>query len=316
MSPKDLVPRDDPIRNDETVVDEALRGLVPRLGGADSHVRSARDASECAGPDRLLERTQRAPLLREAPVRPPVPLGSDDAGSAFANGLGHSGYTRRLFNGLFATAHAATVTNAGRPLVVSRFGCWKNYFVDPECNALGHFPLLSGYQGAAATSGTATLTEDASDAIVGPIPMRKLFHPCMTMGQALVEGGAVRHRDHPERRSERSEDDAPPLHLERHRPAPVSRLRAEAQGRGSGLHSTLCVSAGRGARTRPPAFSVSGARARSGRIARRGRTAAGAAGTGSRASRSAGRRSRRSACARGTARETRRRARRSRDAGR
>jgi hypothetical protein len=118
-------------------------------------------------------------------------------GGSVVNYFGHSSYTRWSFSGLFLTTDAAALTNAGRPLLVSQFGCWNNYFVDPKYNTLGHALLLSGDRGAAATLGTATMTELSAEAIIAPILMQKLFVRGKTVGQALVEAKAELARSAP-----------------------------------------------------------------------------------------------------------------------
>jgi hypothetical protein len=111
-------------------------------------------------------------------------------GAALVGYLGHSSYSRWSFAGLFKTADVASLTNAGRPVVVNQFGCWNNYFVEPAYDTLGHVLLLSGDRGAAAALGTATLSEVSSDAILGPILTSRLLEKGKSIGQALVEAKA------------------------------------------------------------------------------------------------------------------------------
>ena len=118
-------------------------------------------------------------------------------GGSVVNYFGHSSYTRWSFSGLFLMTDAAALTNAGRPLLVSQFGCWNNYFVDPKYDTLGHMLLLSGDRGAAATLGTATMTELSAEAVIAPILMQKLFVRGKTVGQALVEAKAELARSAP-----------------------------------------------------------------------------------------------------------------------
>ncbi len=110
-----------------------------------------------------------------------------NGGSAFVGYLGHSSYDRWSFSGLFTTADAMALTNAGRPLVVNQFGCWNNYFVEPTYNTLGHVLLVSGDRGAAATLGMATLSNIETEGLLGPILTRTLMVRGKSIGQALLE---------------------------------------------------------------------------------------------------------------------------------
>jgi hypothetical protein len=46
-------------------------------------------------------------------------------------------------NDLFDTNAAANLTNAGKPFVVVQWGCWNNYYNNPEYTYLAQSFLLS-----------------------------------------------------------------------------------------------------------------------------------------------------------------------------
>jgi uncharacterized repeat protein (TIGR01451 family) len=107
-------------------------------------------------------------------------------GAALVSYVGHSGPTVWSLDGLFNSADAAALTNAGKPFVVSQWGCWNTYFTDPGNNTLAHKFLLSGDRGAAAVMGATTLTFQTSEARLGKLMMGRLVTPGMTIGQAML----------------------------------------------------------------------------------------------------------------------------------
>jgi hypothetical protein len=108
-------------------------------------------------------------------------------GAALVTFTGHSSPTKWTFSGLFKSADAAALTNAGRPFVLVQWGCWNTYYVDPVNNYLVQSFLFSGDKGAAAVLGASTLTDSTSDAMLGKLLMPRLVNPGMTLGQALQD---------------------------------------------------------------------------------------------------------------------------------
>jgi hypothetical protein len=125
-------------------------------------------------------------------------LGAIDDGVALTSFVGHSGPTVWTFAGLFSAADAATLANAGRPTVVSQWGCWNTYFVSPAFNTLGHKLLLSGDRGAAAVLGATTLTQVESDLALGALLSPRLVEPGKTIGAAVLEAKRELARTSPE----------------------------------------------------------------------------------------------------------------------
>jgi hypothetical protein len=106
-------------------------------------------------------------------------------GVALTSYVGHSGDTVWSRLGLFNTGHAAGLANAGRPTVVTQFGCWNTWYTSAEYDTLGHKWLLSGDRGAAAVMGTVVLAEAGSQRLLGELLMGRLTQPGMTVGAAL-----------------------------------------------------------------------------------------------------------------------------------
>jgi uncharacterized repeat protein (TIGR01451 family) len=108
-------------------------------------------------------------------------------GVALTSYFGHSGPTVWSFDNLFHASDAALLENHRAPTVVTQWGCWNNYYVEPTNNTIGHALLLSGDQGAAAVLGASTLTLSDSDQALGELFLPRLVEPGMTIGEALQE---------------------------------------------------------------------------------------------------------------------------------
>ena len=108
-----------------------------------------------------------------------------NSGVALTSFFGHSGTTRWTFQGLFNAADAAALTNAGRPTVVSQWGCWNTYHVSPAYNTVAHQFLLAGDRGAAAVLGASTLTLSSSDKALGGLLTPYMVQSGLRLGQAI-----------------------------------------------------------------------------------------------------------------------------------
>ncbi len=111
-------------------------------------------------------------------------IDSINDGRALTSFFGHSSFGVWTFSGLFNLTDAQNLTNVGRPTVVTQYGCWNTYFVDPALNTLGHKFLLSGLNGAAAVTGPTSLTASSSDRVFGDIFLQNLFTG-QTIGEAI-----------------------------------------------------------------------------------------------------------------------------------
>ena len=113
-------------------------------------------------------------------------IDSINSGRALTSFFGHSSFGIWTFSGLFNLTDAQNLTNFGLPTVVTQYGCWNTYFVDPALNTLGHKFLLSGLNGAAAVTGPTSLTDVRSDRAIGDILLRNLFDG-KPIGTAIME---------------------------------------------------------------------------------------------------------------------------------
>ncbi|NIU87994.1 MAG: hypothetical protein GWN56_12180 [Nitrosopumilaceae archaeon] len=111
-------------------------------------------------------------------------IDSINGGRALTSFFGHSSFGIWTFSGLFNRTDAQNLTNFGLPTVVTQYGCWNSYFVDPSLNTLSHKFLLSGLNGAAAVTGPTSITQASSDRAFGDILMNNLFTG-QTIGEAI-----------------------------------------------------------------------------------------------------------------------------------
>ena len=108
-------------------------------------------------------------------------------GVALTSYFGHSWSRAWSFENLFTVDDAAALANAGRPTVVTQWGCWNAYYAAPHYDSMSHRLLLSGDNGAAAVMGAVTLTEADSDSALGQRLVPLIAQPGKTLGQALQE---------------------------------------------------------------------------------------------------------------------------------
>jgi hypothetical protein len=113
-----------------------------------------------------------------------------NAGVAYTSFVGHSGPDNWTYLGLFLANDAATLTNFGRSSVVTQWGCWNTYYVDPTYNTMGHRFLLSGTNGAVAVLGSTTLSYDISERSLGALLTPRLTAPGVTIGDAIQQAKA------------------------------------------------------------------------------------------------------------------------------
>ena len=114
-----------------------------------------------------------------------------ESGPHLVSYSGHSGPTSWTQDGLFAAAEALQLENHGKPSVVTQWGCWTTYFVDPAYQTLGHLLLQGEDRGAAAVLGATTLTEARSERAIALEIYRRLFDEGQTLGEAVLEAKRV-----------------------------------------------------------------------------------------------------------------------------
>lgn len=114
-------------------------------------------------------------------------LGAFNQGSSLVGFVGHSGPTVWTFQGLFAAADSAALTNTAHPSAVVQWGCWNTYYVAPQYDTLAQRLLLAGPQGAAAVVGSSTLSQESSDARMGEELVPRLLQRGTSIGEAIVQ---------------------------------------------------------------------------------------------------------------------------------
>lgn len=110
-------------------------------------------------------------------------LDSFNAGKALISYTGHTAPGLWDFNGLLFSQDAANFTNGGAPSLVTQWGCWNSYFVDPYAQGLSH-QLLASPGGAGTVYGATTLTEDASHSLLGRLFFEAVGAGARTIGEA------------------------------------------------------------------------------------------------------------------------------------
>ena len=119
-------------------------------------------------------------------------------GVALTSFVGHSGATEWTFDGVFLASDAVAMTNTLRPTIVTQWGCWNTFYVEPLENTMAHEFLLNGEQGAAAVLGASTLTEAEHEQALAKLLYDRLLQPGMTLGQAILGAKNEYAATHPE----------------------------------------------------------------------------------------------------------------------
>jgi hypothetical protein len=119
-------------------------------------------------------------------------------GVALTSYVGHSAASVWSFQNVFTIDDAQALTNAGRPTVVSQWGCWNTYYVSPNNDTMAHKLLLSGDRGAAAVLGATTLTEASSEEMLGGYLLPLMAQPGTRIGDAIQQAKEAFAADHPE----------------------------------------------------------------------------------------------------------------------
>jgi hypothetical protein len=122
-----------------------------------------------------------------------------NAGVALTSFVGHSDSWYWSFENLFNGSDPAALTNVGRPTVVTQWGCWNTYYVDPFSESLAHM-LLNARGGAATVLGATTLTEARHERDLAKLVYQRLFQPGMTLGEAVLAAKQAYGAEYPERR--------------------------------------------------------------------------------------------------------------------
>lgn len=111
-----------------------------------------------------------------------------NAGVEVATYIGHSsqvvwGSTTPI---LLTSAAVQNLTNINKPALVTQWGCWNTYFVDPGGNSMGDQFLHAGEAGAVTVLGASTLTTSSGERQLGIELNRRMYKQGATIGEAVV----------------------------------------------------------------------------------------------------------------------------------
>jgi hypothetical protein len=112
-----------------------------------------------------------------------------NAGVAVTAYIGHSSQQvwARTNPKLLQTNEIAGFSNINKPTLVTQWGCWNAYFVDPAGNNMADVFLVNGLNGAATVLGASTLTTAAGERILGIELNKRMYNPGITIGEAVIQ---------------------------------------------------------------------------------------------------------------------------------
>jgi len=99
---------------------------------------------------------------------------SINQGTTLTSFFGHSSTNQWSFDGLLTGNDAASLSNVGRPTVVTQWGCWNTYYVNPSEDSMGQRFMVEGAQGAIAVMGATTLTNASSERALADLVFARL----------------------------------------------------------------------------------------------------------------------------------------------
>ena len=112
-----------------------------------------------------------------------------NAGVAVTAYIGHSSQQvwGRTNPRLLQTSQIAGFNNIDKPTLVTQWGCWNAYFVDPAGNNMADVFLVNGENGAATVLGASTLTTAAGERILGIELNKRMYNQGLTIGEAVIQ---------------------------------------------------------------------------------------------------------------------------------
>ncbi len=99
---------------------------------------------------------------------------SINEGQSLTAFFGHSSTNQWSFSGLFTGNDAASLSNAGKPTVVTQWGCWNTYYVSPDDDSMGHRFMVEGDRGAVAVMGATTITQAATEKALAELVLSRI----------------------------------------------------------------------------------------------------------------------------------------------
>lgn len=148
-------------------------GSLSRLNDSFHGALAGRDASVAA-----------VDTLGSAAVRAAV-LAALDGGTKLVSYVGHSAMGQWDWTPLLKWQDVENLTNAGAPNLITAWGCWNSYFVEPNIESLAARLLRESGAGAAAAIGATTLTSEGSHQALGELFFAQLAGGAIRVGDAL-----------------------------------------------------------------------------------------------------------------------------------
>ena len=99
--------------------------------------------------------------------------------------FGHSSTNQWSFSGLFSGSDAGNLNNQGKPTVVTQWGCWNTYYVDPAEESMGHRFMVEGDRGAVSVMGASTLTKADNERRLAELVFARLLNQ-ERLGEAIL----------------------------------------------------------------------------------------------------------------------------------
>jgi hypothetical protein len=87
---------------------------------------------------------------------------------------------------MLSVGDIAGLANQGKPAVVTQWGCWNTYYVDPNGNTMGDAFLVGGTQGAVTVLGASGLTSSTGERALGIELNKRMFEKGVTLGDAII----------------------------------------------------------------------------------------------------------------------------------
>lgn len=111
-----------------------------------------------------------------------------NSGVSVVSYIGHSAQRiwSRATPPLFKANEISGLVNFGKPALVTQWGCWNTYFVDPDGNNMADLLLVGGKNGAVAVLGASTLTSADAETKLSVELNKRMYIPGMTIGEAVI----------------------------------------------------------------------------------------------------------------------------------
>ncbi len=126
-------------------------------------------------------------------------LDAIDAGAHLVSYVGHSSMGQWDFTPILKWQDVAALSNAGLPNLITAWGCWNSYYVEPTIESLSARLLRQPNAGAAGTIGATTLTSETSHRLLGNLFFARVNAGANSVGEAFhgakqdlaTQGGAA-----------------------------------------------------------------------------------------------------------------------------